>query len=75
MEEQDGAVVQIGMTPHYLDPRCHEALYEVDVGAYGVRERRDEDDAGFTEGSRDGLAMEGDRRRRGESVLSGQVRT
>jgi hypothetical protein len=23
----------LGLTPPYLDPRCHEAVYEVDLGA------------------------------------------
>jgi hypothetical protein len=66
--------VHIGMTPRYLDSRCHEALYEVDMGVYGVHERSNEDDTGFTEGGRDEFPIEGDRRRRGESILPGQVR-
>ncbi|MDF0643832.1 MAG: hypothetical protein P0111_07350 [Nitrospira sp.] len=24
--------MQLGITPRYLDPRCQEAFYEVDVG-------------------------------------------
>lgn len=29
--------VQLGMTGPYLDPQCHEAIYEVDVGTNGLR--------------------------------------
>lgn len=32
-------VIQLGVTPSYLDRRCHEALYEVDVGVNEVRDR------------------------------------
>jgi hypothetical protein len=35
----DGASIQLGPTPLYLDPRCHEALYEIDVGVNEVREQ------------------------------------
>lgn len=41
MGEHDRAAVQLGMTPRYLDPRCHEALYEIDVGVNEVCERLD----------------------------------
>lgn len=54
----DEIAVQIGMTPRYLDPRCHEALYEVDVGAYGACEWRDRDDADRRGSSRNGLPMD-----------------
>ena len=32
MEKESSVVVQLGMPPRYLDPRCHERLYEVDMG-------------------------------------------
>ena len=38
MEKENGMVIQLGVTPRYLDPRCHERLYEIDMG---VNERRD----------------------------------
>ena len=42
MEKENRVVIQLGGTPRYLDPRCHERLYEVDMG---VNERRDRPDA------------------------------
>jgi hypothetical protein len=30
--EENVVLRRLGMTPLYLDARCHEALYEVDVG-------------------------------------------
>lgn len=39
MEKMNSMVIQLGMTPRYLDPRCHEALHEVDVGVNEVRDR------------------------------------
>lgn len=36
VEKENGVVFQLGLTPRYLDPRCHEALYEVDVGVNEV---------------------------------------
>ena len=45
MEEDDGGVAQLGMTPRYLDSRCHEALYEIDVGVNEVCGRLTWDDA------------------------------
>jgi hypothetical protein len=36
VEKENGVVCQLGVTPRYLDPRCHEALYEVDVGVNEV---------------------------------------
>lgn len=47
MEEHDGSVAQLGMTPRYLDSRCHEALYEIDMGVNEVCNRLDWDDAGL----------------------------
>ncbi len=38
MKKENGVVIQLGVTPRYLDPRCHERLYEIDMG---VNERRD----------------------------------
>ncbi|HEU5406921.1 MAG TPA: hypothetical protein VFU48_04100 [Nitrospira sp.] len=33
MEKESGVVVQLGMPPRYLDQRCHEVLYEIDLGS------------------------------------------
>ncbi|NGZ08197.1 MAG: hypothetical protein CV088_02280 [Nitrospira sp. LK70] len=43
MEQVNSMAIQLGMTPHYLDARCHEALYEVDVGVNEVRGRLGKD--------------------------------
>ncbi len=51
MQEHGGAVVQLGITPRYLDPHCHEALYEVDVGVNEARDRP-EGDVSSREGAR-----------------------
>lgn len=40
-EYSDGTVVQLGMTPRYLDTHCQEALYEVDVGINELQGRPD----------------------------------
>ena len=42
VEKENGVVLQLSVTPGYLDPRCHERLYEVDLGG---NERRDRPDA------------------------------
>ncbi|MDI3462171.1 MAG: hypothetical protein OJF50_000992 [Nitrospira sp.] len=34
MEKENGVVIQLGGTPRYLDPRCHERLYEVDIALW-----------------------------------------
>lgn len=39
VEEATPVPLQLGMTPRYLDVRCHEALYEVDLGVNEVRDR------------------------------------
>lgn len=54
VEKANTVILQLGTTPRYLDPRCHEALYEVDVGVNEVRVRLDgavvgEGDAGSRE--------------------------
>lgn len=41
VEKVNSVDVQLGMTPHYLDLQCHEALYEVDLGVNEVRNRPD----------------------------------
>ena len=41
MKKQNSMIVQLGMTPRYLDLYCHEALYEIDVGVNEVRDRLD----------------------------------
>lgn len=33
VEKESSVVVQLGVVPRYLDPHCHEALYEVDEGS------------------------------------------
>jgi hypothetical protein len=43
VEKENGVVCQLGVTPRYLDPRRHEALYEVDVGVNELRDRPDAD--------------------------------
>ena len=45
MEKESSVVVQLGMPPRYLDPRCHERLYEVDMGVNELRDRPDADSA------------------------------
>jgi hypothetical protein len=47
VEEHDGGVAQLGTTPRYLDSRCHEALYEIDVGVNELYDRLDRGDAGL----------------------------
>lgn len=41
VEKTNSVILQLGVTPRYLDPRCQEALYEVDVGVNEVRVRLD----------------------------------
>ncbi|MBS0181437.1 MAG: hypothetical protein JSS39_03490 [Nitrospira sp.] len=41
VEKVNSAVIQLGRTPRYLDVRCHEALYEVDVGVNEVSDLLD----------------------------------
>jgi hypothetical protein len=36
VEKKYRVIVQLGMTPRYLDLHCHEAQYEVDVGVNEV---------------------------------------
>jgi hypothetical protein len=51
VEEHDGGGAHLGMTPRYLDSRCHEALYEIDAGVNEVRDRPAWYDAGLEETS------------------------
>ncbi len=52
VEKENSVVVQLGMTPCYLDPHCHEALYEVDVGVKELCDRP-EGAVASREGARD----------------------
>jgi len=36
VKKENSVAIQLGVTPRYLDPRCHEALYEVDMGVNEV---------------------------------------
>ncbi|WP_421661409.1 hypothetical protein [Nitrospira sp. BLG_2] len=45
MEKENGVAIQLGVTPRYLDPRCHERLYEIDMGVNELRDRPDADPA------------------------------
>lgn len=55
MKNVNSVVVQLGKTPRYLDPHCHEALYEVDAGVNEVRGRLDGDFARETSAKVRGL--------------------
>ena len=57
MKKENRVIMQLGVTPRYLDPRCHEALYEVDVGVNEVRGRLDGDVAGEEDTGIRGLQM------------------
>lgn len=50
-------IVQLGLTPRYLDLHCHEAQYEVDVGVNEVRDRLDGEVARDTSAGIRGLEM------------------
>lgn len=52
VQNESNVVVQLGMTPRYLDLHCHEALYEVDVG---VNELRDQPEGDVVRGERAGV--------------------
>ncbi len=43
MGKEHRVILQLGMTPRYLDLHCHEAQYEVDVGVNEVRDRLGKD--------------------------------
>jgi len=43
MKKESGVVIQLGGTPRYLAPRCHERLYEVDMGVNALWDRPDAD--------------------------------
>ncbi len=66
----------MGLTPPYLDPNCHEALFDVDVGMYPneshVQSFLQERERPFSDRKLNGVAWESLHEHRQEAVFAGR---